>query len=308
MTDPRSLEPDFVDALERELRSEMRRRDRFHPTPRAQTASAAWTVALLAVALLLGAGSVVAAQEVHARGRRRLEVARIEVILQGTESRRALVARDLAEMENRRDAGLVSEAEVGALRERAAALAVALEHQRLDLFEVSRTGEPVRSELSAPLVEGRDLVRERLQIDLAEARARHERLVAARDRTRTLVDAGVAPTSDLDAAETSIRVIGFEESEIEQRLAWRADYVAGKIPPMKVDLLGMKRSAALRREASEAHLATAHAILERARSLFAGGFVSREEVSAAEAAVAVLDTDIRLQQAEERILDTRLRE
>src|SRR5512135_1872816 len=178
---PETREPDvqFVERLEWQLASELRRSGRLKKdTPRIAVPRPVFAVAVLAGSLLAGVAAVKAAELVHDSWRKKIEVARAETEVRLREARLETQRKQAALVHERYAVGLVAEGddlEAMTAQEKAG---LDLERARLDRDEVKRSGAPPRDELYAPLVGGPDFVGERLRLDRRETEMGLEVLAA----------------------------------------------------------------------------------------------------------------------------------
>lgn len=251
---PKTLEPDmeFVERLEWQLASELRRSRLKRSAPRIAVPRAAVAAALLAGILLAGVAAIKAAELVQDSWRKKIEIARAETEVRLQEARLETERGQAALVHERYAVGLVSEGDdllATTTQERSR---LGLERSRLDLDEVRRSGAPPRDELYAPLVGGRDFVSERLQLERRGAEL-GLKVLAARakqleERQRLgLIAPGQARSAGSDIAARRTRI-----AEIGQRLDLRKRFLAAALSAVRVEIAG--------------RLATAQANLAVARS------------------------------------------
>lgn len=238
MTDSHEPRPEFVEFLERQVRRQLRRQERFAPearrTPPPRNVSwwrrrAVRTAALVVVSVLVGYAGATAAQDASERRARellelqanaRLEMARLEA---------SFAADRLVAIETRVGRGEAPEQELGratlqrAFSEREVAAA------ELDLQELEATGRPPRNDLGAPLVSGRDLVGARLRLRLEALR--DERTHAAREVEQLAagVDAGRYHPFDLRLRRLDLERLERQLASIRRTLQLRESLLAGEI-------------------------------------------------------------------------------
>lgn len=276
------FEPDakFVDRLEWQLASELRRGDQLKPShgriavPRSLAA-----LSVAAGVLLLGVAATKAADLIKDSWRKKIEIARLETEVKIKTAFLGLKKDRSAQAENRFSLGLVSEDETLTARLGAQRAAVELEKSALGLEEVKASGQAPRDEIYAPLVGGRDFVGERLaiekkvlQTDLDLRRARTERALRHR------VELGLVPKSAL--SEFAAALAGQEAAieDIENRRALRRRFLAGEISAGELEI--QTRMSAAQKELREAQ-SSIEAIrprLEDLRAKAAVGLVAPEEV------------------------------
>lgn len=287
-TDPHAPAPEFVAALEREIRAELDRASdenqveaRMAPrralTRRERIAAAV----LIAFGLTLGAGGQLAlAQAQGAQQRSELERERaVERELLGFHLQVAREARDRAVAAQRSGAGTqlsVIEAELEVRRRE-----IAIARADLELAEIRLTSVAPRDELWAPKVGERDFVKERLTLTAAMQQQRMAELEAqaASARTRAAVGAELwNSANELEVARLQA------ESELQRTallLRLRERALAERLPAdrvtrlqqedqIKIEVLRMTRMAELAEQAlklvQQRHGAGAATLLEVKRA------------------------------------------
>ncbi len=260
-------DPRFVEHLEWQLRTELRRLARFGPPAPRRGLSRLAAAALALASVSLGAAGAVAAE--------RAQDGRWSALVE----QRAQVRHALAErrVEHRREsleraAQLAESGVASGATLRAAQLAVERasferDVRRSELEEAVASGGEPSDALAAPLVAGRDFVAERLERALAWERTRQR---AAEDEAQVaaaLVDAGVATAAELAAADLERSETRFAAARLAERLELRVRFVGGELDPRRVELLGLRADHVWRVAAAREHSQVASdalALVERA--------------------------------------------
>jgi len=302
------FEPDakFVDRLEWQLASEFRRRDRLKPARgRIAVPRSVVALSLAAGVLLLGVAATKAAEIIKDSWRKKIEVARLETEVRIKSAFWESWKEWSAQMENKRALGLISHEETLTSKSASQEAAAELDRAILDLGEAKASGEAPRNELYAPLVEGRDFVSERLEIEKRshqfEMELRRERIEPA---LRHRVELGLIPKSDLDEVLGWLSVDEAGIKDIENRLALRRRYLAGEISAMELEIQ-IRLSAAekdLREARSE--IDTVGKGMEDLRAKEAVGLVPSSVVKAAQLALDAAEAKADLALREIEILKT----
>ncbi len=168
MNTNQDADPDFVKALEWQLRSSIRRNEASTESPRRLRRTASKIVASAALAvgsMFLGAAGTYAVTREDDRAARELLVAKIQAQLEIAEMLHAQHAQALAEKQPLVEKGYIAESEISRLELPLVSSESEIQRRRLDLEEVSITGREPNNALSAPLVDGRDFVTERLKTE-----------------------------------------------------------------------------------------------------------------------------------------------
>ena len=301
---PKTFEPDnqFVERLEWQLASELRRRTGLRKV-RATVAvpRAAVAAALLTGILLAGVAAIKAADLVQDSWRKRIEVARAETEVRLQEARLGSQKDRITEVEKRLAVGLIPQEDHLVAQTALGKAALDLERAQLNLDEVRRSGITPREELYAPLVGGRDFVAERLKLEMREGELELQVLAARagqlEEKQRVgLVSPDEARSAARDAAARRTRI-----EEIRGRLELRERFLGGRISALQVEIAG-------RLAAGRANLAAARSKVEdlkekatRAGSLRDVGLLSPAEANAlrdalgaaeAEQSLAALEVDV----------------
>jgi hypothetical protein len=290
--------PEFRASLERQVLDAWRRESRFGSAGGFSARN--WRVAAaLALGVILGAGSGFASAQVRdARQRSELE--------QTIAARRAMVSLrlDLAKQEHDRarqrfSTGVASADEVRGAEAVVRSFEANLARLALDMAEVRATAAAPRDELWAPLVEGRDYVKERLTVDAGLLQQRLEASTRRMEETRRRVRAGVASENDLLTAEADHAAVEQEMSLLAQKLALRGEFHDRALDEAtmthRVQLLEL--SSEVRGLQRELQLAERRA--ERAKAMAGAGAASDLEAKRAE--VEVLERRIELQRLTQRL-------
>ncbi len=307
MTTTHRPDPEFVGNLERELRSTIRRQGRFDngPSPRAKVIlRLRWTTGVLAlIAMCIGsAGTFAVTQRLRAQTAD-LIIARAQAHLEFANARRELFLEALQETESRAAAGVLTSREVDSMRLEFAQVEVAAAARALDVDEARISGHDPDNSLSAPLVRGRDFVTERLVLHQALLRER----VSAIDKQVS------ADGMDLNEFSTLVRELTGKQdavratlSIVEQRLAFRQDYLSGARTARQVELADMQSSVEPQREKATRRVDELQPQLDRVHALFEAGLVARSEVRAVEMEFRAARLQVDLAELEMQILEGKL--
>lgn len=300
-------DPVFLEHLEWQLCTELRREARFAPRT---TASPIWkrvrTAALIAASLVLGGATVVAAERVQQS--REAEIlaakAQVRIELQHTRAQFALKRRD--EAAARAQAGVATQTEV----ERAdlAQMLETLELRRveLDLTELERSGREPRSELDAPLVSGEDFVSERLQLELLGARARLAEQERAVQWLQRMVERGFAAGSELERARGDAQSCQQQVGAVEELLELRRGFVSGDVARERVWVLAERARTSAALITLRGRVEIARGAVARLEAQASAGVASGTEVDEARQGLLVLDAERQLLVLELERLDARL--
>ena len=282
-TDPHEPSPDFHRFLEWQTRTTLRRGERFggHAHPRGPRWSSglprvARLAALVLVSLFAGAGAVVAAE--------RLQDSRVlAVLLEDNRLRLELAERRVqsareaeASARLRVEQGLAPGVSVLGFQLRLAQSERDLTLQVTDREELAAAGRTVDERLSAPLVHGRDFVRERLETHLTF----HERALELFRKEAAIrkaqVESGNLPASVLFEVEDEAAALRSELERTVERLALRGDFVAGRVEAEACERRDRIAGAEHRLRHLDVRQAALERDLEHQRVLQANGLSSGE--------------------------------
>jgi hypothetical protein len=216
--------------------------------------------ALVLTSALLGAGGVVVKDQVQEARRQELLLAEVAGNQRIAEMEVELLERQYQDVEERYGAGLVDREALLAARLAVARAELRLTRLRLDEEEIRGTGREPRNDLSAPLVGGRDLVTERLALDVSAAM---EEITAARARlqhVQQLHGSGVVGDAELIQAMVPVQELESRVRDLDRRMELRRGVLAGEVSARAAEreieinevraemevLQGTRESAALR--------------------------------------------------------------
>ncbi len=309
MNTNQDADPDFVKALEWQLRSSIRRNEASADSPRRLrlTASKVFaSVALVAGSMFLGAAGTYAVTREDDRADRELLVAKIQAQLEIAEMLHTHHAQALAEKQPLVEKGYIAASEISRLELPLVSSESEIQRRRIELEEVSITGREPNDALSAPLVNGRDFVTERLKTE--ERPIELQLAIAAKelDGLRSLAEASLVPSYEVDEAEARMQQMAVGLDELRRRQSLRVRFLSGELTPKEVELHALQERARTTREEAARQLPVMAEQLARLRRLFQKNIVNRTEVTEMEIALRSLEAQIRLAELELQIIQRRL--
>jgi hypothetical protein len=284
--------PVFRASLENEIVRTLRRETQFEPTRRPRRHDRVRSVVALACGLLLGVGVQFASAQV-ADARQRSDLERAIEVDRGVAGMRLNIARTALEQARQR-------VEVGALSRQVEMEAAAEVRMRemdvgrlhLDLLEVRATAAAPRDELWAPLVGGRDFVRERLTLRAAAAQQRlslAEGLVTVAERA---FRAGAVTQLALSDAQSQQAQVKEEFQVAAQRLMLRDEFLKEGLSSDEVTRRARRIELISEIQRGQRQLELATARLSMAQKRSSAGAIDELELKRAE--VEVLERTIEL--------------
>lgn len=309
MKEEHTPNPEFVNRLEWELESTMRRQGALNGTSSTRRSIGrrlGTTLALVVVSMLVGgAGTHVVAQRTDKRAAA-LYIARGEALLEIARTRLEPFARKLARAQALADEGAVTERELQQIEQQYMQAESETEIRELELAETLITGKEPNDALSAPLVGGRDFVTERMAARRHPAQMGLQLLIDQDQYNRRLHDDGIVSAWELQAAQTAIIAAEEELSGPEQRIKLRASFLAGELSAAEVELRGMRFAAIVARETALRQVEVLAEQHQRLVLLSERGAVSDSELRAVEAQLRTVEAHVELADLELRILDQKL--
>lgn len=301
----KTYEPDsrFVERLEWQLASEYRRTNCLKPSsgkvavPRRMVA-----VALLIGVLTTGVAVIKAAEYIKDSWRKGIEIARVgtEVQLKKAhlESTREMAAR----AETLASSGLIREEESQVLELGVEKAALDVDRSLLNLDEVKASGVAPRDELYAPVLGGRDFVSERLKIQIKDVERELELLGSRLDRSKRLVEVGVASEGDLDLIQAEIAARKAMVDETQKRIDLRKRYVAGEVTAQEVEIGDRMAVAEKDLRQAQTRVDSLMKQLERSKAQEAVGMISPRETSRLRYALDAAQAELKLAALEVDVL------
>lgn len=273
MNDPHQPDPEFARFLEWQTRTELRRRDRFE-APRGALPSVPRPLratALVLVSLLIGGGSVLAMERLQDSREQAAQLERNRLLLALAERRVVAAEGDLQEQRRLYEQGVIGPVDVEQAEARRAQHERERAHLGLDAEELLAGGSLERGP-TAPSVGRRDFVREHLQIEREFADQEWRRAQRAEQLARERVERGVVSQEEWAQAEHLTQQALRRVTRIDERLALRADFVAGHLSIEACTARDLLEDARHRRADLTAQLERVRHQLAREERLAAAGF------------------------------------
>ena len=227
--DTHAPRPEFRAALEQDLVGALRRETRFAPYNRVARSTRIRTVMLIVIGAVLGVGCGYASAQVRESQTRSELLSAAEASLK-IASLRVEIAHDrLTRIQRMAEAGVVTRRELTSAESEVRTMELVLAQAQLDIEEIRASSAPPRPELWAPLVSGRDFVRQRLQLRAALTQQHltdaEGAVKAAEDRLR----AGVVGALPMQEAMAGLKLAQQEMADLALQLTLRQQFVEDKI-------------------------------------------------------------------------------
>jgi hypothetical protein len=300
---------EFVTGLERQLTSELRRRQRFSriDRPPGYRTFIRTSILLLACAVT-GVAAAKTVDHIESSKRRALHVARIEALTEQLLARQNLVKGMVKELQERVDAGLIHEDELLEAAIQSKLVDLELEKTMLDLQEAHMSGEAPSDAPYAPLQDGHDFVTERLQVDLRRAELIRQHLEIITEHMKKRVEAGVMSREEMSEIDRQIDGADGEIEDIRRRIDLRKGYLSGDLSAREISIRQMTDKARSRLAKAERVLRWSEEQLAGVSDLHAKGLVRESELRQAEYQMIAARVEHRLAEIELELLKGELQE
>ncbi len=309
MNEDHTPDPDFVNRLEWELESTLRRQGALNGTssairllrPRLGT-----TLALVVVSMLVGGAGTHAVTHRVDKQAAALYVARGEALVEIARTRLDHFGRELAKTQARVEQGLVNEREARGMAVAFSQAESETEFRELGLTETLITGKEPNDALSAPLVDGRDFVTQRLAVQRRPIQRQLDFVADRARRHEELAEAGLASAGELKGFQAEVAGVEQELVGFDKRIALRASFLDGELSAAAVELRAMRFAAVAARDMALRHVEVFAEQQKRFALLSERGAVSDSELHAMETELRTVEAQVELAELELRILDQKL--
>jgi len=291
--------PEFVSQLEWQLRTSLKREDRFSRPVKPAFGGKMKLAMLVSVSALLGAGGVVVTEEVQEARAQEVLLAKVEGNLRLAELELEMVRVQLEEVKRLYDLGSVDEEAFLSAQAQLRQAELEFVKLTLDQEEIRISGVEPRNQLSAPLVDGRDFVMERLALDESMAAERLSLAERQLARYQQLQEAGIIGSEDLADAVLSFSEAENQSMAIHARMGLRTRFLDGEVSSSEAErevlLTEARNEVEFRTMAFERAFRQLQAVEERAEA----GLLHEAKVRAAR--LEVVRTELELELARLRL-------
>jgi hypothetical protein len=297
-------DPSFLSHLERETRFALRRaREDASSAKRVRLMQRLRSAALVVLSLGLGAGVVVAAQQIEDSRWTEQRLARNKIKSELATQRLAGAREQLQRAEQLYAAGMFSSSEMREATRRVSGLAKDARLLTLEREELELGGRPperlAEETLTAALVRGRDFVSERLRVERDALVERRDSRQADAAQVELLVEGGVESTAASVRARAEVEREERALAKLDRRLGLRADFVLGRIGAAECERSALTLDAEAEVLELTARVALARGVLEHADKLHTFGvapdpIAERLALAEAEAELALAELALRV--------------
>ena len=305
-------DPEFVDALEWQLRREMRRPSLLGDVSRRGSISgirqALIAIALVVTSIALGATGAYTIVRADDGSQRELRVRIAEIRLEHARLRLERDAAALDETQRLVDRGIVTESETDALEMRLLRAEADMERRRLDVIEAGVTGRTPDDDIAAPLVGRRDYVIERMRAGLDPARHDVEIWARAVTRIEKLAERGAASRRELLTGASRFQAAEAALARLRQRIGLRRQFADGQVDAVTVGLSDLRNEMTAGIERATRALELVAMRYEQLQSLHAVGAVAAPAVREALGEVHEAELELELARTQLELIERRLDE
>ncbi len=297
---------EFVDHLEWEIQSVLRRHPEWRPSPMSKLVSFGRIAALMIVCTCLGAGAIVASERLEDSRRKELLLGRTEIQRELLEHQILIEQQNLSEILDLQKKGLVAEEQVLAAQRQARLLQLERELLALELEEIAVSGRSPRRDLAAPFLNGRDFVIEGLELEARMAAMELEEFGQELQRTRRLVESGRAPEKELRQMRYQHQLLETQKRSVNSRIETRMAFLKGELSAANVDLVAQLEQARAGLQAVEVERQLLQEAVRESQIMAENGLVPEREVRRAMLEASRLESNAALMQYEIELLRSQL--
>ncbi|MGB0716619.1 MAG: hypothetical protein ACPGXK_12110 [Phycisphaerae bacterium] len=306
MTHQHTPDPEFLNRLEWNVTSALRRQETFE-MPTAKNPMTRYrvitTVALVLVSTFIGGAGTYAALRKIDKEAAALHIARAEAQLAIATTKLNPLVAEYATMKDRVSQGMAPEHGLKELQIAIQQATSNVDQRELELIETRLTGLEPNNNLSAPLVAGRDFVTERLNAQRETRRLRVEVSETEIRRLQGLMDDGLISESQLRSSKTALIIAAEELDQLQDRISLRASFASASLTAPEVELMDMRLTAQVSRSRALHQVTELTVQRERLTELVERGLASSSQLRDADAALLEASAEIEIADLELRILE-----
>jgi outer membrane protein TolC len=278
MTNMHEPTPEFERFLEWQVTAALRRQDRFSEPARTGYRKYLAAAALVVVSMLAGAAGVTAAGQIQASQQKQLLLDQLQGELQLAELRVAIAETAVEDARKRAAVGVIPQAEVAEAERALQSAYLGLQRVTLNAEEVHRSGQPAQDEVTSPLVDGRDFVAERLQLDQKRVAMVAESATAAVKALKARQAVGLSDELELIEVEAEAAEALSDLRVVQERLALRKRFLEGRVSVAEATRQSVLLAARHQLLVAQTALAGASKRLIRLQSQFEVGVAAEVDV------------------------------
>jgi hypothetical protein len=222
--------PEFSAYLESEVTAAFRRERRLAERPRRRHVGWLRAAAVVLVSIALGTSAGLASAQIRDSARRDslLEAAKAEAELAAL--RLGLARERMSDATRKLQVGAVGPSSVASAESELRLMEAQAMRARYNIEEITASAQPPRDDLNAPLVAGRDFVKDRLQLDLMATQQRLSAAEAAAVEAERRVRVGAAPAIVRLEAEAELTRARAAMAVLAERQKLRREFLEKRTP------------------------------------------------------------------------------
>jgi len=309
MNEFKKADDDFVRGLEWQLKTEIRRRQRFASAKiRPSILGVARNAAVITLCAATGFAAALTVEHLENAGKKELLKVRAETALEIMQARQEVVGEIVNDISQQASRGLVNQTQLAEVELQSELVGFEIDRARLDLEEVELTGRSPDDKPYAPAVGRYDFVTARLQIDLLAARARKRFIEAEMIHLRELAREGLVEAVQERDMELQITQSEAQIEDIVRRIELRHAYLKGDLTARQVTLEERRSQARDRLEAAEKAVELVTENYENTAAMRDEGLVSETQLKEVGFQLVTARAEARLARAELDYLENAIRE
>jgi multidrug resistance efflux pump len=248
--------------------------------------------ALIMVSALVGAGGVVANDEIQDAKAQEILVAKVTSDVELAALELEAIRERVDEVARRFQAGVIEEEELMAATLALQEAEVRLATLQLDLEEIQISGKEPQNQVSAPLVDGRDFVTERLLLRESVAEGGWEMAQVRFARIQDLREAGVVGEEEMFRGTMALREAEAQVERVQVAIHIRQEFLAGDLEgaegERRLEILETRNRIDLTRKA----LDEAKIRYQRVEEQFRAGLIHESELKRARIQLIEMDFEL----------------
>jgi hypothetical protein len=296
MQHPHEPRDAFVAELERTVIAERRRRHQLSaaaPWPARSRRNLGMTAAgLVIISMAVGGGVVVVAYQTQASERRDSLTSIYEQRAALAREQLALAEQDLRRAERRVAIGVEGQEITLDIQLKVAEVDALVKSLELQLAEIRLTTREPLTEVSAPLVDGRDFVSERLHIELSASKAASDVQRQLLQQTERKVAIGAANPVDAEVVRAVQQELLSAVTALEKKLEIRQAFLRKELDADLANLRVLQSEAEQRRATLAPKADRARKELQDVQVRFKNGLASVTEVAEAQVRLLKIQADL----------------
>lgn len=292
MSEHHQPEPEFVSHLEWQVRTALKRENRFAEPVIPHRGGTMKAAALIMVSALMGAGGVVANGEIQDAKAQEILVAKVTSEMELAALELEAIRERVDEVARQYQAGVIEEEELMVATQALGEAEARLATLQLDLEEIRISGKEPQNQVSAPRVGRRDFVTERLVLRESVAERGWELAGVRFARIQDLREAGIVGEEEMFQGILALREAESHVESIRAAMELRQRFLEEGLPSeaaeQEFELLEAQRKINLTREAMDEAMIRYQRLEER----FRAGLIHESELKRARIQLVEMEIEL----------------